>query len=93
MRNRQEIAKRLDDVMDKWKVVNADYRKEPLNPNLFRALNELEAFIGPEKGVGLVEYICEIEEKAKREYRKISDLCVADMYPPDGIQESLQNFH
>lgn len=45
MRNRQEIAKRLDKVMDEWRIVNADYRKAPLDPKLFQSLNELEAVI------------------------------------------------
>ena len=38
-------------------------------------------FIGPEEGVGLVDYICKVEREAEDEYRRINKLCVADMYP------------
>ncbi len=41
-----------------------------------------DTFIAHQKGVGLVEYICQVENEAENKYRKITDLCVADMYPP-----------
>ena len=42
MKSRHEVAKRFDEVMDKWRVVNAEYRKTPLDSELFHALKELE---------------------------------------------------
>ena len=42
MRNRHEIAKRLDKVMADWRKVNEDYRKAPLNNDIFHRLKELE---------------------------------------------------
>ena len=40
-----------------------------------------DTFIAHQEGVGLVDYICKVEREVENEYRKISDLCVADMYP------------
>lgn len=45
MKSKQEVAKRLDAVMDKWRVVNEEYRRRPLNSDLFHALKELEVEI------------------------------------------------
>ena len=40
-----------------------------------------DTFIAHQKGIGLVEYICQVEREAADEYRRISKLCVADIYP------------
>lgn len=42
MKNRHEVAKRLDKVMDDWRKVNEEFRKTPLNDYIFHRLKELE---------------------------------------------------
>lgn len=41
-----------------------------------------DTFIAHQKGVGLVEYICQVEKEAEKMYRTTTDMCVANMYPP-----------
>ena len=45
MKNRYEVAKRLDEAISKWRIVNADYEKNPIDSTMFHALKELEVEI------------------------------------------------
>jgi hypothetical protein len=41
-----------------------------------------DAVFAKRDGIGLVEYICQVEKEAEKMYRTTTDMCVADMYPP-----------